>query len=250
MSKQILNEQTFSSSSVATFTHERPVEARMTYGGTIARAAFFLVITIAFAMVGWGAAAHVVTSSGLWFFLGYILLIALSLAAASNPRLALVAGLLYAALMGTWMGSISRIYEAYYEGIVGQALLASVATFLACLFLYLIRAVRVTGKFVRVVVIATLGAGIMYLTGWILSLFGVHLLFWTHPSSVGIVVSVAICVVAALNLILDFAVIESGVESGAPAAMSWFAAFGLLSTLVWLYIEILYLLVRVRAASQ
>ena len=83
-----------------------------------------------------------------------------------------------------------------------------------------------------------------------LYLFGVDLLFWTHPSSVGIVVSVAICIVAALNLILDFAVIERGVESGAPAAMEWFAAFGLLTTLVWLYLEILYLLIRARAVSQ
>ena len=90
----------------------------------------------------------------------------------------------------------------------------------------------------------------MYLAGWIFALFGVDLRFWTHPSSVGIVISIAICIVAALNLILDFAVIERGVESGAPAAMEWYAAFGLLTTLVWLYLEILYLLVRLRAASQ
>lgn len=250
MSKQLLNEKTFSAESVGVFTADRPVTQTMAYGGTIVRSAFFVLITIGFAMVGWRAAADVVTSSGLWFFLGYLLLIALSLAAASNPRLALVAGLLYAGLMGTWMGAISRIYEAYYDGIVGQALLASVATFVACLLLYVFRAVRVTGKFVRVVAIATFGVALMYFAGWIFSLFGVDLLFWTHPSSVGIVVSVAICIVAALNLILDFAVIERGVESGAPAAMEWFAAFGLLTTLVWLYLEILYLLIRARAVSQ
>jgi uncharacterized YccA/Bax inhibitor family protein len=250
VSKQLLNERTFSSDSVSAFTGGKPVTGTMTYPGTIVRSALFVLITIGFASVGWQAAADVVTSSGLWFFLGYLLLIGLSIAAASNPRLAIGAGLLYAVLMGTWMGAISRIYETYYDGIVGQALLASVATFVACLLLYVFRAIRVTGKFVRVVVIATFGVAIMYFAGWIFSLFGVDLLFWTHPSSVGIVVSVAICIVAALNLILDFAVIENGVESGAPAAMEWFAAFGLLTTLVWLYLEILYLLVRVRAASQ
>jgi len=173
VSKQLLNEKTFSAGSVGVFTADEPVTETMTYGGTIARSAFFVVITIGFAMVGWRAAADVVTSSGLWFFLGYLLLIALSLAAASNPRLALGAGLLYAVLMGTWMGAISRIYEAYYDGIVGQALLASVATFVACLLLYVFRAVHVTGKFVRVVVIATFGVALMYFAGWIFSLFGV-----------------------------------------------------------------------------
>lgn len=250
MSKQLLNERTFSPPAVAVFTGQRPVTRAMTYAGTAARALLFLVFTIGFAMVGWRAAADVVTSSGLWFFLGYILLIALSLAAASNPRLAVGAGLLYAVLMGLWMGAISRIYESYYDGVVGQALLASVATFLACLLLYMSRAVRVTGRFVRVVVIATLGVAIMYLAGWLFSLFGIDLRFWAHPSTTGIVISVAICIVAALNLILDFAVIETGVRSGAPSAMSWFAAFGLLTTLVWLYIEILYLLVRLRAAAE
>src|SRR5262249_27236 len=105
----------------------------MTYSGTIFRAAFFGIIPIGFASAGWQLPGGVGAWSGLWFFLGYLLLIGLSIAAASNPRLAIGAGLLYAVLMGTWMGAISRIYEAYYDGIVGQALLASVATFVACL---------------------------------------------------------------------------------------------------------------------
>ncbi|HEX5936338.1 MAG TPA: Bax inhibitor-1/YccA family protein [Actinomycetota bacterium] len=250
MSKQLLNEKTFEAPAVSVFTQGKPVTRRMTYAGSAARSLLLIAITIAFAMLGWRSAADVVAASGLWFFLGYILLIALSVAAAANPRLAPVAGLLYAVLMGLWMGAISRIYEAYYDGVVGQALLASVATFIACLLLYMFRVVHVTGRFVRVVIIATLGVAIMYFAGWIFSLFGVDLLFWTRPTSVGIVVGILVCIVAALNLILDFAVIETGVNAGAPAAMSWFAAFGLLTTLVWLYIEILYLLVRIRAVSQ
>jgi uncharacterized YccA/Bax inhibitor family protein len=250
VSKQLLNEKTFEPASVAVFTEGKPVAKTMTYGGTALRAFFLILVTIGFAMVGWRSAADVLVTSGMWFFLGYLLLIGVSIAAAANPKLAPVAGLIYAVLMGLWMGAISRMYETYYDGIVGQALTASVATFIACLILYMVRAVRVTGRFVRVVIIATFGVAIMYFFGWIFAIFNVDLLFWTKPTPTGIVIGVAICIVAALNLILDFAVIERGVSGGAPAAMMWFAAFGLLTTLVWLYIEILYLLVRIRAVSQ
>jgi uncharacterized YccA/Bax inhibitor family protein len=249
MSKQLLNEKTFAPDEVRTFTHGQPVTRTMTYGGTIVKALFLIVLTMAFGIVGWRAAAKVAVTSGLWFFLGYLLLIAISLWAAANPRLAPLAGIVYAVLMGTWMGSISRIYEAYYDGIVGQALLASVATFVACLLLYSLRVVRVTGRFVRIVIIATLGVGLMYLVGWLFAIFGVHLQFWSHATSAGIVIGIIICIVAASNLILDFAVIETGVKGKAPAAMEWYAAYGLLTTLVWLYIEVLYLLARIRRAQ-
>ena len=78
-------------------------------------------------------------------------------------------------------------------------------------------------------------------------MFGLDLYFWNHAPTLGITISVLICVVAALNLILDFAVIEGGVTGGAPRAMEWYAALGLLSTLVWLYLEILRLLARLRS---
>jgi len=249
VSQQVLNDRTYSAENVQKITLGKPVERTMGYGGTIVRALFLIVVTIAFAMVGWRAAAKVVASSGMWFFLGYILLIALTFVAVQNPRIAAIAGIVYAALMGTWMGSISRIYEAYYQGIVGQALLSTVCVFVACLLLYSLRAVRVTGKFVRVVLIATFGIALLYLFAWFFSLFGVRLNLLYHPSPTGIAISVAICIVAALNLIVDFAVVETGVNQGAPQAFEWYAAFGLQTTLVWLYIEILYLLVRIRGSQ-
>ena len=122
------------------------------------------------------------------------------------------------------------------------------ATFIACLLLYMFRVVR-DRRFVRVVIIATFGVAIMYFFGWIFSIFGVDLLFWTRPTTTGIVIGILVCIVAALNLILDFAVIETGVNAGAPAAMMWFARSGSHDPRV-LYIEILYLLVRIRAASS
>jgi uncharacterized YccA/Bax inhibitor family protein len=248
MSAQILNDTSFSAEAAREVTGGRPITATMTYGSVVVRTLFLLAITVISAGAGWRAAADQQPSSGMWFFLGYILLIAISIAAARNPRLAMVAGILYGVLMGFWMGSISHLYETYYDGIVGQALLASVATFLAALLLYASRAIRVTGRFVAIVFIGTAGIALMYLVGWILSLFGVDLLFWTQPNGVGIAISVGICLLAAANLLVDFAVIEAGVEGGAPRVMAWFGAFGLLTTLVWLYLEILRLLALLRGA--
>jgi uncharacterized YccA/Bax inhibitor family protein len=246
MARQMLNENTFTAATVRPAAEAAP--RTMTVGGTVAKAVFLLVVTTGFAGLGWRAAANILMTSSLWMFLGYLVLIALTVAAAANPRLAFPVGLLYAVLTGLWIGAISRVYEAYYDGIVAQALLASLATVLACLVLYLSRAFRLTGKAVRVIVVATLGIGLMYFAGWILSIFGLNLLFWTDPGNpVGIAISVAICIVAALNLMLDFGFIEQGVQLGAPKEYEWYSAFGLLATIVWLYLEILRLIARTRS---
>jgi uncharacterized YccA/Bax inhibitor family protein len=197
--------------------------------------------------VGWSVGLDwFSSSSGLWWLIGYFLLIGLTIAAVSNPDLALPAGFFYSVLMGFWMGAVSRVYEEQYDGIVAQALLASVCAFLACLILYLTRSVRVTPKLTRAIITATLGICIMYLTAWILSIFGVDLLLIDEPNAVGIALSVGICLVAAFNLFLDFAIIEKGIEAKAPVTWEWYAALGLLSTLVWLYAEILRLLALLR----
>ena len=136
-----------------------------------------------------------------------------------------------------------------YDGIVGQALLATITVFIACLALYSLRAVRVTGQFVKVVVGATLGIALLYLFGWLFSLFGVDLLFIEDPGNpTGIAISLFISVVAALNLFIDFKVIEVGVKARAPNAMEWYSAFALLSTIVWLYVEVLRLIARLRSS--
>ena len=244
MSTQVLNDQTFTPARSRELAPEGAKS--MTYGGVIVRALFLLMLTAIAATVGWNVAGDVGPRSGLWFFLGYLLLIALTFAAAANPRLAAIAGIFYALLMGVWMGSISRIYDAYYEGIVLQAILASLATFVACLLLYAFRLVRVTGRFVRILVIGLVGLLFLYTTAFFFSLFGIDLHFWTNPTPVGIGVSVLICVLAAMSLIADFAVIETGVRGGAPREWAWYCAYGLLSSLVWLYLEILRLLALLR----
>jgi uncharacterized YccA/Bax inhibitor family protein len=243
MSTQVLNDQTFAPANVQRAMAGRRAERTMTVGGAALKSFLLLLMVVGFAVFGWNFAVRVVaTTSGMLFLVGYIILIALTFAAVSNPRLAPLLGVVYAALMGTWMGAISQVYEQFYDGIVGQAVFASLCVFAACLVLYGFRIVKLTRRFVAVVVGATVGIGLLYLVAWLLSLFGADLVFLSTPTPLGIGLSIAICIVAALNLILDFGVIEAGATAGAPREMEWLAAFGLVSTLVWLYLEILRLL--------
>ena len=247
MAQQMINERTFSPEAIRDLSQGAEIPRRMSVGGTVFKTLVLFVLTCGFAAVGWDRAGTVIkATSGPSWLLGYMLLIALSFLAIANPRLAPIGGFVYALLMGLWVGAISKVYEEAYDGIVAQALLATMATVLVCLVLYMLGVVKVTRRFVLVVVAATLGIGVMYMTAWILSIFGVDLRFWTDPSSTGIVISVIICIVAALNLFIDFAVIDTGVANGAPKFMEWYSAWGLLATVVWLYLEVLYLLARSR----
>jgi uncharacterized YccA/Bax inhibitor family protein len=241
----MINERTFSSEAIAALGDGSG--RTMSVAGTVAKSFVLLVVTSGLAVVGWDNAAKVITTtSGPSWLLGYCILIALSFLAIARPRLAPLGGFVYAVLMGYWIGGISRVYETAYDGIVAQALLATMATVLVCLILYAFGVVKVSRRFVLVVVAATLGIGVLYMVGWILSIIGVNMRFWTHPSPQGIVISVAICIVAALNLFIDFASIDGGVSAGAPSFMEWYSAWGLLATVVWLYLEVLYLLARLR----
>ena len=203
----------------------------MTVGGTVLKAFVLFAVTCIFAVIGWDHAARVIkATSGPSWLLGYFVLIALSFLAIANPRIAPIGGLVYAVLMGLWVGGISQVYEVAYDGIVAQALMATMAIVLVCLLLYAFGLVKVTRRFVLVVVAATLGIGLLYLTAWIFSVFGVNLRFWTDPTPAGIAISVVICIVAALNLFIDFAFVDQGVKGHAPAFMGWYSAWGLLAT--------------------
>ncbi|MFM2078182.1 MAG: hypothetical protein RJA49_2072 [Actinomycetota bacterium] len=248
MASGMLSEQSFGAENVRAFTDGAPVTRTMTVKGTAAKTFVLLVITVALAAVGWNHAGRVIkATSGPGWLLGYFLLIALSVFAARRPKLALGLSLVYAVMMGLWMGAISRIYDQAYEGIVLQTLAATVGTFLVCLVLYTTRSVKVTGKFVMVLSAAIGGLLMLYVFGWIWSLFSGGPAFFDQLNGVGFAISVFACVLAALSLFVNFAIIEGGAAAGAPKGMEWYAAFGLLSTLVWLYLEILELIARTRA---
>ncbi len=248
MASGMLSEQSFGTENVRAYTGGAPITRTMTVKGTSAKTFVLLVITVCLAAVGWNHAARVIkATSGPGWLLGYFLLIGLSIFAARRPRLAVGLSLVYAVMMGLWMGAISHIYDQAYEGIVLQTLAATVGTFLVCLVLYTTRSVKVSGKFVMVLSAAIGGLFMLYLVGWIWSLFSGGPAYVNQLNGAGLAISVIACILAALSLFVNFAIIEGGAAVGAPKGMEWYAAFGLLSTLVWLYLEILELIARSRA---
>jgi uncharacterized YccA/Bax inhibitor family protein len=153
----------------------------------------------------------------------------------------------YAVLEGVFIGGLSLVMERQFPGLVLQAVLLTFGVMFALLAAYQSRIIRPSETFKAVIVGATFGIVIVYLISMVLQLFfhtGIPLIHDSGP--VGIIFSLVVVGIAALNLVLDFDFIENGVAAGAPKWMEWYAAFGLTVTLVWLYIEVLRLLAKMR----
>jgi uncharacterized YccA/Bax inhibitor family protein len=157
-----------------------------------------------------------------------------------------VTSLVYSACQGLLLGAISRAFEDAYSGIVIQAVTGTVMVAAGMLFVYRIGAIRVTPKFTRVVVGATIGVFGLMLVNLIAYLFTPGGLGLRDGGTIAIIFSLVCIVVASMNLVMDFDMIERGIRNGAPEKFAWFAAFGLMVTLIWLYIEILRLLSYLR----
>ena len=156
---------------------------------------------------------------------------------------------IYALLEGLVLGGISAIYEVQFKGIPMQAVGLTFGTLVALLLAYRSGIIRVTDKFRLGVVAATGGIAAFYLLTWILSFFKITFPSIYGAGPLGIGISVVVVIVAALNLVLDFDFIEQGAARGAPKYMEWYAAFGLMVTLIWLYLEILRLLSKLRSRN-
>lgn len=156
---------------------------------------------------------------------------------------------LYAILEGLALGSISYFYNTQYEGIVLQAISLTVLILFSLLFAYRTKIIKPTENFKLGVFAATGGIVLLYFINFIMGFFGtgISLLSPQNSSMMSIGISLAIIVVASLNLVIDFDFIEEGVEKGAPKYMEWYGAFGLLVTLIWLYLEILRMLAKLRS---
>lgn len=153
---------------------------------------------------------------------------------------------LYAVIEGVVIGGISAIAEAQFQGIVFQAASLTFGTLLALLVAYRTGVIKVTERFRLGVVAATGGIFVVYLISLGLGFFGVNVPYIHTGGTIGILFSLFVVVIAALNLVLDFDFIERGAEEGAPKYMEWYGAFGLIVTLIWLYIEFLRLLTKLR----
>ena len=227
----------------------------MSLNGTVNRTALLLVVTLAGALFSWSqfSAALAAGNPGAampWVWGGAIGGFVVALVTIFKKEWSPFTAPLYAALEGLFLGAVSAMFELRYPGIVLQAVGLTFGTLAALLMAYRSGLIKATENFKLGVVAATGGIALLYLVQIGLQLFGFKGMGFIHDSSlVGIAFSGFVVVIAALNLVLDFDFIEQGVERGAPKYMEWYAAFGLLVTLVWLYLEMLRLLGKLQSRN-
>src|SRR5215203_2447413 len=244
-----LNERSFQRGIEEAGTEPRGMSA----SGTYAIAGLLFVIVVAAAAFGWSQ-VEIVTIGGrqealtpAWTWLAFLLTFVVGIVGAFAYRAAPITSVLYALGEGSLLGIASRYYDLRFEGIVSQAVVATLCVFLAVYLLYSLRIVKVTSRFATVVIAATGGIVLLYVAAWLLSLLGVDLRFLYAPTPLGIGISVLIVIVGALNLTLDFDFIEKAAEAGVPRYMQWYAAYGLMLSLIWIYVYVLRLLAQLRS---
>jgi len=228
-------------------TIEASVQGTMSVRGAINKFGFLLVMIIGGAAFSWHlfqeGKPDTMTTLMITGLIGGLIT---GLAISFKPNWAQYIAPLYGLLEGLFIGGISAIlnkaYEVKFPGLIMQAVGLTFGVAIAMFLLYNFRVIKATEKFKSVILSATLGIGLFYLLNMVLGFFGVNVSFAHDSSLLSIGISLFIVAIAALNLIMDFDMIEQGAERGAPKFMEWYGAFGLVVTLVWLYLEILRLL--------
>ena len=218
---------------------------RMTVSGTVNKTGLALVILLATATYTWSLGPQH-PSIGIFIMGGFIAGLVTAIATVFKKTWAPFTTPIYAGAEGLALGGISVMFEARYPGIASQAIFLTFGTLGALLAAYRSGLIRATENFKLGVVAATGGIALIYVLSFVLGFFGVSIPLIHSSGTFGILFSVAVVIIAALNLVLDFDFIEEGAERGVPKFMEWYAAFGLLVTLVWLYLEILRLLAKLR----
>jgi uncharacterized YccA/Bax inhibitor family protein len=232
-----------------TFSVPRPIDATnvMTIQGTANRTGFLLLLTVLSAMWTWNQYSSDRPEAAIpWIAIGGIGGFVVALVTVFRKQWSMVTAPLYCLLEGLLLGAISSAFEASYPGIVIQAVGLTFGVAFSLLLAYRSGVIRATENFKLGVFAATGGIALFYLAGFVLSFFGIAIPYVHESGWIGIGFSVFVVIVAALNLVLDFDFIEHGAERGAPKYMEWYAAFGLMVTLIWLYLEILRLLAKLR----
>jgi uncharacterized YccA/Bax inhibitor family protein len=228
-----------------TFQQPRPLVAGevMTVQGAVNRTAILLLLTIGSAAFTWnmvskgtpGSANGIAMLGGI---IGFIVAIVTSFKPAWSP----VTAPIYAVVEGLFIGGISYLFEARLPGVVAQAVMLTFGTLAALLAAYSTGMIRVSTAFRRGIIAATGGIALVYIASMVLGFFHIQIPGIFGSGAIGIGFSLVVVVIAAMNLVLDFDMIESGAQQGAPKYMEWYSGFALLVTLIWLYLEILRLL--------
>ncbi len=221
---------------------------RMTINGTINKTGMLLGIAAVTAAYPWSlvhASNFTALNLPMWggLIAGFIVAIAVSL----KPMWAPWGAPIYAAAEGLVLGAISGMLNAQYPGIAIQALIGTMGTLAVMLLIYRSRIIEVNQRFRIGILAATGGVALIYLVSMVLGFFGVVIPGIFGNGLIGIGFSLVVVCIAALNLVLDFDLIERGTKQGAPKYMEWFGAFALMVTLVWLYLEILRLMAKFRS---
>jgi uncharacterized YccA/Bax inhibitor family protein len=221
----------------------------MTLDGTVNKTGILLVCTGASAAWAWHVFMQTRSAASVLplMWIGLLGGLVFAMITIFKKTWAPVTAPVYSLLEGLALGSISAVLELRYPGIAMQSVGLTFGTLLVLLLAYRSGLIPVTQKFRLGVVAATGAIMLLYIAEIVLGFFGIHFASINGNGMIGIGFSVVVVIIAALNLVLDFDFIESGVRAQAPKYMEWYGAFGLMVTLVWLYIEILNLLAKVRS---
>ena len=242
-----LNANTF-----AGFGRVTDTATAMTIQGTVNRTFVLLLLVLIPASWVWNqffasGASGAIGAVMPWTIGGLVAGLVFGLITAFKQKWAPVTAPVYAVAEGLFLGGISSIFEAQFPGIVIQAVGLTLGTLVGLLFAYKSGLIKVTENFKLGVAAATGGIFLIYMASFVLGFFGVGVPFIHESGLIGIGFSLVVVVIASLNLVLDFDFIERGAESGAPKYMEWYGAFGLMVTLIWLYLEMLRLLAKLRS---
>lgn len=219
---------------------------RMTVGGVGRASGILLALFGVTAVWGWNQVDIAASQFPSWIMVAVLLGVGLVIVGMFKPPWARFIAPVYALVEGALVGAISAVYASAYDGLVTQAILGTFLTVVVMAVLYATRTIKVTERLRSTVMVATGGVFLFYMVTLGLSFFGVQMPLVWDAGPLGILFSVAVIGLAAFNLLLDFDLIERGVRGGAPAYMDWYAAFGLMVTVVWLYLEILRLLAKLQ----
>lgn len=218
----------------------------MTIQGAINKTLILVGIVVLSGLYTWNLMANGFLDKATLFMMSSAIIgFILAIVTAFNPKIAKITAPVYALCEGLLAGAVSYVYNSAFEGIVVNAISLTLLALISMLFLYKTGVIKATAKFKQVIFISTIAIAIFYFIGIIGALLG-HPMTVFDGSIMGIVISVVICAIAALNFILDFDFIEQGERNNLPSYFEWYAGFGLLVTVIWLYFEILRLLAQLQ----